>query len=292
MELYNPIAKQQGFLIYDKYDFSKSEPYSALIGAMRSFCEMILLEDRQIFNTFKCKIQEAVGEEGGLLTDAITNLYEIIGLQPSVPSICGQDAKNRFVYVFIKFIKAICSVGRSITLILDDLQWIDIESHNLFSALIKDYSIKNLMIIGAYRDDEINNDHPLAITLRNTNAIKYANVTKIKLKNLNDEAINDLISDSLQISSLETYPLTALVNQKTKGNKFFVNQFLRSLFDQKAIFFDDVDQRWKWKECIFGENNFDDSILELLRKIMLSMDEIVQEVLKIASYLGSSFSHS
>jgi len=121
MELYKPLAQRRGFLIVGKFDFSKSSPYSALLEAMKDLCNSILLEDRVTVANYRSKIQNAVGEEGKVLTDLISNLHLIIGEQPSVDYISISDAINRFNFVFIKFIRAICSFGRPIILILEDL---------------------------------------------------------------------------------------------------------------------------------------------------------------------------
>jgi len=291
MELYESMAQDKGFFLYGKYDFSISKPYSALIEAMRNFCEMIILQDEETFSTYKSKIKLAVGEEGKLLTDIISNLHLIIGSQPPVAHVSGQDGKNRFIYVLIKFMKAICLIGRPITLILDDLQWVDAYSLNIFSLLMNE-SFNYLLIVGIYREDEVSREHPLAVILKNVKSMKNPKITKVKLKNFNYKAMIALISDTLHISQRESYAIATLVYEKTKGNPLFVKKFLSSLYEEKIVYFNSDKRKWDWDERLFDKNKFLDDILEFYRRKLLSFDELVQEVFKVASCLGNKFSLS
>jgi len=286
-DLYKPVIERNGFFIYGKFDLKISEPCFAILEAMKGFCNNLLFHDESIASKFKSQIQNAIGDEGKILTDVITNLHLIIGHQSSASDTYGQDAKNQFNYVFAKFIKAICSVGYPIVLVLDDLQWMDVETFDLLSALLKDKCIKNLTLIGIYRDNEVSGEHPVSKMLQNVERTSI-NVTNIKLDNLSHETVNELISHALCLSPLDTYSLTVLIYEKTKGNPFFVNQMLKSIFEQGLLFFCNENNKWKW--TVSTENNITENVLELLRLKILALDEHTQQTLKVASCLGSPFS--
>jgi len=286
-ELYKSITERKGFLIFGKHDLKITEPYFAILEAMKGFCNDLLFKDETTTSNIKNKIIEALGEEANILTDVIQNLHLIIGRQSSTSDTCGQDAKNQFNYVFIKFIKAICSYGVPIVLVLDDLQWMDLQSLDLLSALIKDKTIENLTLIGTYRDNEVSEEHPLSVLLQNVKR-SGVNATNIKLENLDHETINGLISHALCHSPLDTYSLTALIYEKTSGNPFFVNQMLKSLFEQGLLFFCNESNKWKWN--VSNESKMAENVLELLRLKILQLDEVTQQTLKAASCLGSPFS--
>ena len=288
-ELYRPVTKKGGIIISGKYDFSKAEPYSALLEAVNNFCDDLLLRDEYTINRFKSQIRNAIGDEGKILTDVIINLHLLIGKQPYIPDVFGQDAKNRFIYVFVKFIKAICSVGFPIVFVLEDLQWIDTESVDVISAMVKDKCITNLMLVGIYRHNEVSNVHPVSSLLQNFEKGKN-NLTQIKIDNLVHESVNELISDTLRRPQHESYALTAMVHEKTKGNPFFVNRMLKSFIEQELIFFCNESRRWTWDASIFGARNIYEDVKELLRLKISSFDEHTQQVFKVASCLGSSFS--
>merc|ERR1711862_582525 len=125
-----------------------------------------------------------------------------------------------------KLIKAICSVDSPIVLVLEDLQWMDVESLGLLSKLIIDKSIKNLVLLGIYREKEIDSVHPVSFLLKE---VRKRNIefTSIHLNDLCYEQVNGLIANALCASPLDYYPLTAFVHEKTKGNSFFVKHMLK-----------------------------------------------------------------
>ena len=245
------------------------------------------MKDETTTSRFKSLIIEALGEEAHILTDVVQNLHLIIGHQPSTSDTCGQDAKNQFNYIFIKFISAICSYGVSIVLVLDDLQWMDLQSLDLLSALIKDKTIENLTLIGTYRDNEIDSEHSVSVLRRNIKRSRVK-VTDIKLENLNHETLNEMVSETICLPPLDTYSLTVMIYDKTKANPFFVYQTLKSLFHQGLLFFCNESNKWKWD--IPHESKMTENVLELLKLRILSLDEQTQQCLIVASCLGSPFS--
>ena len=130
-----------------------SEPCGGVRAAINTFFDDILLRDKTTIAKYKHQIQNSVGDEGIILTNFISNLHLLIDRQPNVLDSFGQDAKKRFIYVFVKFIKATCSVGPPIVLVLEDLHWLDLDSSNLLSSLLIDQSNKIFMFIGAYREN-------------------------------------------------------------------------------------------------------------------------------------------
>ena len=207
LSLYKSIAQREGIFIYGKFHFSMSEPYGGLRAAINTFCDDILLRDKTTIAKYKHQIQDSVGDEGIILTNFISNLHLLIDRQPNVSDSFGQDAKNRFIYVFVKFIKAICSVGPPIVLVLEDLHWLDLDSSNLLSSLLTDQSNKNFMFIGTYRENETSNTDRLFEEMKEKNT----SMTQVRLANVDHEIVNDLISDALCVCPLETYSLTAFL---------------------------------------------------------------------------------
>ena len=285
-ELNKPVM-QSGMLIYGKFDYSNSEPYSALIEAVKMFCDLLALEDKTTIAKYRSVIKDAVGEEGQLLTNVIDNLKLIIGEQPDTYESYGSDAKNRFVYVFVKFLRAIASLNSPLVIALDDLQWMDLASIQLITAVIKG-SIKNLMLIGLFRDNEINSEHEMANFLHDVEKMNII-TTQIKLDNISSENVNNYISDALSISHLETYPLTALICKKTNGNPFFVKQMTNTLLEQEIIKFSLDKNKWEWN---IDGSDVTENVLDILRQKILSLSTEGQDALKIASCLGSPFSLS
>jgi len=237
---------------------------------------------------YKSLIQKAVGDEGKVLTDLIDNLHLIIGEQPKLADVVGENSKNRFYYVFCNLIRAICNEDHPFVFFLDDLQWADMDSLKLLCALFSDKSVKFLLFVGAYRDDQLTESHSLSKAILE---IKDTEVTMnhIKINDLSSKDVNDLISDVLHLSKMDTISLTTLIYEKTKGNAFFVDQFLRSLHSKNLLYFSREEHKWKWDTGRFDSNMISSNVSELVLGNVLNLDEAMKNVLMVASCVGSPF---
>ena len=127
------------------------------------------------------------------------------------------------------------NIEHPLVMFLDDLQWADSASLNLLKLLMQDAGY--LLILGAYRDNEVSPVHPFILTV--DEIVKTgATVNTITLLPLKEPDLNQLVADTLNCESSLAQLLTKLVYQKTQGNPFFATQFLKALHDDKLISFD------------------------------------------------------
>jgi predicted ATPase len=169
--------------------------------------------------------------------DLVPEVKLIIGEPPPVPDLPPQDAQRRFQLVFRQFIGVFARPEHPLALFLDDLQWLDAATLDLLEDLLTRSELQHLMLIGAYRDNEVTAAHPL---MRKLDAIKTAGgkVEEITLGPLAREHIGQLIADTVRCTSEPSAPLTRLVHEKTGGNPFFAIQFISSLADESMLVFD------------------------------------------------------
>ena len=161
-EIQRPVSENRGYFIKGKFDqYLRTTPYTAITQAFAEFVSRILAEPEKSFNEWQEKIQSAVGDLGQVLTDVIPALEDLIGAQPEVPQLGGQEAENRFNYVFINFLLTVATEKHPLVLFIDDLQWIDAASLRLLKVIRSDFNQPGLLVIGAYRDNEVDASHPL-----------------------------------------------------------------------------------------------------------------------------------
>jgi len=220
-ELYKPITEQQGYFIAGKFDqFQRNTPYSAVIQAFRDLVRQLLTETQTQLERWQTQILAAVGNNGQILIDVIPEVGLMIGAQPDVPVLSPTESQNRFNLVFQNFIKVFCHATHPLVIFLDDLQWIDSASLNLVKLMMGD--IPYLLLIGAYRDNEVSAVHPLLTTLDEMQkqglAVQTLTLTPLALPHL-----NQLVSDTLHRAFTDT--LAELVLEKTGGNPFFIGEF-------------------------------------------------------------------
>jgi predicted ATPase/signal transduction histidine kinase len=288
-EIHKPITQKRGYFIEGKFDqFQRVVPYYAIIQAFQEFVTLLLTENEARLEVLRKEIQDAVGEEGKILTDVLPRLEHVIGPQPDVAEVGGTETQNRFNYVFRKFVKAISTADHPIVLFIDDLQWADSASLDLLRVLLTDPENRHLLCVCAYRDNEVSASHPFIRTVGQIEA-DSAVVTRSEIGNLAHSHVHSLVSDALSASHDETRALTDLVHQKTQGNAFFVTQFLKSLAEEGLLFFDFEHRRWTWEVARIREKNITENVVELMAGKIQKLPDATQEILKRGACVGNTF---
>ena len=288
-EVHKPMVRKHGYFISGKFDqFKRDIPYASLIQAFQELIRQLLTEEQDRIETWKAKILEAVGPNGQVIIDVIPQVELIVGEQNSVPRLAAAEAQNRFNLVFQKFIHVFANPEHPLVLFLDDLQWADSASIKLIQLLISDSDSQSLLIIGAYRDNEVSPTHPLMLMLDKVQkmGVRFSNIT---LQNLQKSHVEQLIADALNKTE-DSKQLADLLFKKTQGNPFFLNQLLKALYQQNLLIFDFVKRKWLWDiEQIQAVGITDQSVVELMVDKIQKLPETTQQVLKLAACIGTVF---
>ncbi|NEQ38779.1 MAG: AAA family ATPase [Okeania sp. SIO3I5] len=288
-EVHKPIVRQRGYFIKGKFDqFNRNIPFSALVESLRDLMGQLLSESDTQLQQWKSQILNAVGENGQVIIEVIPELEKIIGKQPAVPELSGSAAQNRFNLLFGKFIQVFTTKEHPLVIFLDDLQWADSASLNLMKLLMSQGERGYLLLIGAYRDNEVFPAHPLMLTL---DEIRKADATinTITLMPLSLENINHLVVDTLICAREVAQPLTELVYQKTKGNPFFTTQFLLGLYGDELIKFNREVGYWECDITKVKQKALTDDVVEFMAARLQKLPTETIEVLKLAACIGNQF---
>ena len=288
-EVHKPIVRQRGYFIKGKFDqFKRDIPFSAFVQAFQSFMRQLLTESAEQVQAWKTQIVETLGHNGQVIIDVLPELEQIIGPQPPVPELEGSAAQNRFNLVFHHFINVFTTAEHPLVIFLDDLQWIDSASLKLLESLMGQTDNHYLLLMGAYRDNEVSAAHPLIITLeeiRKTEAL----VNQIILGPLKQADLNLLVADTLSCPPEKAIPLTELVIQKTQGNPFFTDQFLKFLHEEGLITFDLSCGYWQCDLSQVKLLTISDDVVEFMAHQLQKLPVTTQQVLKRAACIGNQF---
>ncbi|MGP1385804.1 MAG: ATP-binding protein [Thainema sp.] len=293
-EVQKPIAQQRGYFIKGKFDqFNRNIPFSAFVQAFRDLMEQLLGESDAALNSWKTKILAAVGENGQVIVDVIPELERMIGPQPAVADLSGAAAQNRFNLLFQQFIQVFTTSDHPLVIFLDDLQWADSASLKLMQRLVAESATGYLLLIGAYRDNEVSAAHPLVSTI---NSIRQTHlhpttipVHTITLKPLSSTSLNQLIADTLHCSLAVAQPFSALVYQKTTGNPFFSTQFLKALYEDGLISFNTALGYWQCDLAQIKTLALTDDVVEFMALQLQKLPSQAQATLKRAACIGNQF---
>ncbi|MEP0754614.1 AAA family ATPase [Trichocoleus sp. Lan] len=288
-EIYKPITERRGYYISGKFDqFQRNIPYSAIVSAFRELVRQLLTETSEQLHLWRDKLVSALGVNGQIIIDVIPEIELIIGKQPAVLELAASESQNRFNLVFQNFIHVFCQQQHPLVIFLDDLQWADIATLKLMQLMMTDVDTSYLLLIGAYRDNEVSAAHPLKITLSDIQK-SGATVNSILLSPLDLTCINQLIADTLKCDAERAKPLAELVLAKTQGNPFFLKEFLQSLYTENLLDFDFISSSWQWNLDQIQARGITDNVVELMTQKIQKLPELTQEVLKTAACIGNQF---
>lgn len=288
-EIYKPITQKRGYFISGKFDqFQRNIPYSAIADALQKLVQQLLGEPDDLVQQWRSRLLAALGNNGQIIIDVIPEVELIIGKQPSVSEVGATEAQNRFHRIFGQFVRVFCSESHPLTIFLDDLQWIDSATIKLIELLLLDEQTQFLFLIGAYRDNEVNPTHPLALMLERLRK-KGAVLQEMILTSLTLEPLSQLIAETLHRNADIVHPLAELVLRKTEGNPFFVNEFLRMLYSENLLSFDAQHLSWQWNIAQIQAQDITDNVVELMLHKLKKLPEVTQQILRLAACIGTEF---
>lgn len=293
-EIYKPITQKRGYFIEGEFDqIQHHVPYSAIIKAFESLIKQLLTESESQLQIWQNRLQNALGVNAQVITEVILEVELIIGKPLPVPTLPPAESENRFNLVFQNFIKVFTQPEHPLVLFLDNLQWADTASLKLIQWLITTVDNQYLFVIGAYRDNEVNASHPLQLMLSDIQKadiiVEHISLSPLKLAN-----INQLLADTFHCASTKTEALAELVLEKTQGNPFFVNEFLKSLYAENLLIFvppsgNKKAYGWQWDLAKIQVCEITDNVVELMADKIQKLSEDMQQILKLAACIGKHF---
>jgi PAS domain S-box-containing protein len=286
-ELHKVLVPPRGLFASGKFDqYKRGIPYSTIAQAFEKLIRPLLGKSEAELNGWRQALREALGLNGQLIAGLLPELKLIIGEQPAVPELPAPQAQVRFKLVFRRFISVFARPEHPLALFLDDLQWLDAATLDLIEDLLTQEEVRNLLLIGAYRDNEVGSAHPL---MRKLDAIRKARakVQEITLAPLNLEDLTQLIADSLYCEAKRAGPLAHLVHAKTAGNPFFAIQFLSALAQEGLVAFDHGKGRWSWDLNRIRAKGYTDNVVDLMAGKLSRLPLKAQNALKRLACLGN-----
>ncbi|MGD2181300.1 trifunctional serine/threonine-protein kinase/ATP-binding protein/sensor histidine kinase [Lusitaniella coriacea] len=288
-EVHKPIVRQRGYFIKGKFDqFNRNIPFSAFVQAFRDLMGQLLSESDAQLQQWKDKILSALGENAQVIIEVIPELERIVGQQPPVPELTGNAAQNRFNLLLGKFVRVFTTIEHPLVLFLDDLQWADSASLSLMKLLMEQLEVGYLLVLGAYRDNEVFPAHPLMLTLDEIQK-QGANSNILTLAPLDKSNITRLVADTLLCSVKLAAPLSQLIYQKTRGNPFFTTQFLQGLHEENCITFEGNAGCWQCDLAQVRQLALTDDVVEFMVGRLRKLPAETQKVLKLAACIGNRF---
>ncbi|EYF07474.1 AAA family ATPase [Chondromyces apiculatus] len=288
-ELYRPVVRRRGMLISSKADqYERGIPYAGIVQALDRVVQRLLMESKARLAQWRQQILDAVGANGQVVLDILPRMELVLGPQPPVQPLPGNEARHRFERVFRQLFGVLASREHPVVLFLDDLQWSDPASLSLLVSLMTHGEIGHLLVIGAYRDNEVGAGHALTAALDEIQKAQIRTM-RILLGPLSRDDVRSLVGDTFRCLPEQGAPLGALIHEKTDGNPFFTTQFLSTLVQDGLVTFDKDRLSWRWDLGKIQAARLTDDVIEMMIHKLRRLSEETASALRYAACIGSEF---
>ncbi len=282
------IHASGGSLVEGKFDqYHRETPYSALVEAFRSMLRQLQAKPTEVVQRWSERINQLLGENASVVIEVLPEIEQMIGPRPPAPELSGEAAQARFNILFTSLLKLFASEEHPLVMFLDDLQWADDASLGLISTFVSQGVGAHLLMVGAYRDNEVDAAHPMVIMLEDLRR-SHSQIYEMTLGPLSKEHIAELIADAC-VGIDEPDRLAELVIRKTGGNPFFTRQFLKNMVDEQTLYFDFEIKAWRWTLDEVLLQNAADNVVDLVIHRLLVFSEKTRVALKIGACVGKRF---
>jgi predicted ATPase/anti-anti-sigma regulatory factor len=289
-EIHKPVARHGGSFVAGKFDPSATDvPLAPIAQALRELTRQILTEPADALAAWKLTLLGALKNNARVVTDLVPELELVIGPAPELPALGPVEAKNRLHFALQSFLGAFTGPDHPVVLFLDDLQWIDVASLKLLETLLWDAQTRHLLVVGAYRENEVQPGHPLATTLADLkkNGLQSS---EIRLAPLDEGTVTRLVADRLATPAEDVRELASVIYQKTQGNPFFVQQLLETLYRDGLLRVDPAEGTWTWDLDQIRSGRVTDNVAELMVERLGKLAPATRRALVLASCIGFQFS--
>jgi len=288
-ELHEPVARCGGKFVSGKFDqLSRDVPYGALIQALRQLMQRTLAATPAQLERDSARLDASLGANAAVIAEVIPEIELLLGPQRHAPALPPAEARNRFTLAFQNFVAALATADSPLAIFLDDLQWVDPATLQLLAALLTSPQIRYLLLIGAYRSNEIGTDHPLLPALAGLER-SGVRLQRITLPPLELAALTQLTADTLHIDRERAEPLARALQVKTSGNPFFITQFLSTLHQEGLIEFDPAMSAWKCALESIASAPLTDNVVDLMSRKIERLLPATQRALTLAACIGNRF---
>ncbi|SEA27575.1 response regulator [Alkalimonas amylolytica] len=278
------------FFIQGKQDqYLQNRFYSALSAALAQLAEAILQEPADALQHWRQQLQDAAAGDAHLLCELVPEWQPL--LQPEMHAqyqATGITELRRFDQLTFRLLHVVAAQGYSLILFLDDLQWADRATLRWLEQLAKEGDKLRLLLLLSYRDNEVQDQHPLSFTL---DALKRSGLEQhqLELKPLSSQSILQLVSDTLQTSPDEVVTLAELLLQKTSGNPFYLKQLMQKLYETQLLQHEQ-STGWHWDSKAIAQLNITDNHAAITSERLSRFSVRIQHLFQWIALLGESAS--
>lgn len=287
-ELQRALVPPRGLFAGGKFDqYKRGIPYATVAQAFQGLVGQLLSKSDAELSRWRAALTDALGANGQLMVNLVPELELIIGAQPLVPELSGPEAQTRLFGVFVNLLQVFARKEHPLVLFLDDLQWLDLATLDLFAHIASQANLKHVLLVGAYRDNEVGPAHPLARRLdivRNLGRPMH----ELVLGGIPEDSVTQMLADATNTPPSDLARFSRTVSRKTGGNPFFAIQFVGALADEGLLLYDSTTSRWIPDIDRIESRQVSENVVDLMIERLKRLSASALEAVKTAACMGNS----
>jgi diguanylate cyclase (GGDEF)-like protein len=288
-EVHKPIVARRGCFVSGKFDqYRRNVPYSSLIQAFQQLIRQLLGEPEDLVRAWADRLRAALGANLGVIVELIPELALVVGATEPVAALPPVESQQRLNRLFPRFVQVFSSASHPLVMFLDDLQWADAPTLTMIELFMRDPQQRHMLFIGAYRDNEVDAAHPL-MALRERLLRADVRLCTLTLSALSAQHVGQLVADTLCTPAADCTPLIHLCHEKTRGNPFFLNQFLHAIHDAGHLRYHFDQGGWRWDMEALEGADYTDNVADLMSEKIRRLPPATQQLLQLAAAIGNRF---
>jgi diguanylate cyclase (GGDEF)-like protein len=288
-EVHKPIVARRGYFVSGKFDqYRRNVPYASLIQAFGQLILQLLGEPEQQVRAWGAKLRAALGVNLGVIAELIPELWLLVGATEPAASLPPFESENRLHRLFQRFVRVFSAPDHPLVMFLDDLQWADAATLKMIELFMRDPGKRYMLFIGAYRASDVDDGHPLT-ALRERLQRSNVRLSALTLMPLSAQHVGQLLADTLCMPAADCTPLTYLCHEKTRGNPFFLNQFLQAIHAAGHLRYQFDQGGWRWDMDALESADYTDNVGDLMSEKILRLPPATRQLLQLAAAIGNRF---
>ncbi|MBC7983244.1 MAG: AAA family ATPase [Candidatus Obscuribacterales bacterium] len=279
------VAARRGWFVSVKFDQYRQNAAKAAVESLRAIGRLLLAEPEEQIAQYRERILKGLGSNAGFGPALLPEFVLLLGEQPPLAVSDPREAEARMLQATADLLRSVATRERPILIVMDDIQWAPPMSLRTLDTLIATANrIPGLLVLGAYRSNEVDSVHPLHTLQTGWEQLGIAPRTVV-VNNLPPKDVGLLISTMLRLPSVEANNLATALNERTGGNPYDTIELINALRDDALLA--PRDGLWEWNAAAIHQYVGSADAADILGRRIAKIPPVARELLEIMACLGS-----
>jgi signal transduction histidine kinase len=280
-ELRPVVTDRDGWFVAGKFDqYRRDLEFDAARQAFRALGRLLLAEPEDELAEVRARILRAAGQNAGLLTAVVPEFVALLAVPPDPGD--PLTAQIRAQRGAVELLRTVTSPERPVVFFLDDLQWAGRTPLGLVDLVLSEEQVDGLLLMAAYREDDVDAAHPLAVPLSRWR--DQAGVRDLRLANLPVPSIVTMVAEMLHVDRAAAAGLVEVIGPHAHGNPYETVELLNLLRRDGVL--TATAAGWRWDEVAVRAHLGQSEVAGLLTARVDAMPPASRQMVEAMACLG------